>query len=257
MIKIEIRKAKNLMEEKSGFISFSYDNKIVNIMRNQPQRYWHKKEKEWEIPFTKLTRLIPELNKWKIEITGYYKQTEKKIFKTPKGFEFKTKPFQHQKEGFKYGLNHNRFLLGDEQGLGKTKQVIDIALAKKISHNYTHCLIICGVNGLKYNWQSEIEIHSNEKGYILGTRYNKNGGSRIPSNKEKLEDLKTLPDNYFLITNIESFRNKEIVEEVKKLVDKGIIEMVAIDEIHKAKNPSSQQGKGILKVQAKTRIAIT
>ncbi len=257
MIKIEIRKAKNLMEEKSGFISFSYDNKIVNIMRNQPQRYWHKKEKEWEIPFTKLTRLIPELNKWKIEITGYYKQTEKKIFKTPKGFEFKTKPFQHQKEGFKYGLNHNRFLLGDEQGLGKTKQVIDIALAKKISHNYKHCLIICGVNGLKYNWQSEIEIHSNEKGYILGTRYNKNGGSRIPSNKEKLEDLKTLPDNYFLITNIESFRNKEIVEEVKKLVDKGIIEMVAIDEIHKAKNPSSQQGKGILKVQAKTRIAVT
>ena len=33
--------------------------------------------------------------------------------------------------------------------------------------------------------------------------------------------------------------------------------MVAIDEIHKCKNPSSQQGKGILKLQPECRIAMT
>ena len=33
--------------------------------------------------------------------------------------------------------------------------------------------------------------------------------------------------------------------------------MVAIDEIHKCKNPTSQQGKGILKLNAKDKIAMT
>ena len=30
--------------------------------------------------------------------------------------KFKTTPYQHQIEGVLYGLNHNKFLLGDEQG---------------------------------------------------------------------------------------------------------------------------------------------
>lgn len=37
-------------------------------------------------------------------------------------------------------------------------------------------LIVCGVNSLKYNWQSEISIHSDEKGWVLGTRFRKTTG---------------------------------------------------------------------------------
>src|SRR5699024_8260723 len=43
-------------------------------------------------------------------------------------YEFKTKPFNHQLESFVYADTHDKFLLGDEQGLGKTKQAIDIAI---------------------------------------------------------------------------------------------------------------------------------
>ena len=193
-----------------------------------------------------------------ITLTGNYKATEqKKAFKLPKGFEFKTTPFNHQIEGFEYGLKHDKFLLGDEQGLGKTKQVIDIAVAKKLTKGYKHCLIICGVNGLKWNWQAEIATHSNESSWILGTKYNRKGKAVIGSNKDKLADLNNLPDSYFLITNIESLRDKAICDKVKELCDNGTIGMVAIDEIHKCKNPASQQGKAILKILPETRIAMT
>ena len=65
-------------------------------------------------------------------------------------FEFKTKPDKHQLDCFKFGLLHNRFLLGDEQGLGKTKESIDLAVAKKILYGYKHCLIISCVASLRY-----------------------------------------------------------------------------------------------------------
>ena len=139
----------------------------------------------------------------------------------------------------------------------KNKAVIDIAVAKKLSKGYKHCLIICGVNGLKWNWKSEINTHSNETAHILGTKINSKGKEVIGSSKDKLADLNKLPKDYFLITNIESLRDQDILKKVKELTQNGQIEMVAIDEIHKCKNPSSQQGKAILQVNPETRIAMT
>ena len=176
----------------------------------------------------------------------------------PAGFTFKTKPFQHQIDGFNYGLNNDRWLLGDEQGLGKTKQVIDIAVAKKLQKGYKHCLIICGVNGLKWNWVNEIHTHSDEDAWILGQRW-KAGKKVIGSMNDRIEDLKSLNkiEPYFLVTNVETLRNEDFVKELQKLCKNNTIGLVAIDEIHKCKNPSSQQGKGILKIQPECRIAMT
>ena len=176
----------------------------------------------------------------------------------PSGFEFKTQPYGYQIDGFNYGLQNTSWLLGDEQGLGKTKQVIDVAVAKKLSEGFKHCLIVCGVNGLKWNWMNEIQTHSNEKGYILGQRV-QGKSIKIGSNADKLKDLQNLEsnDNYFIITNVESLRQTQIAEKLQALCKNGTIGMVAIDEIHKCKNPSSQQGKGILKLQPQYRVAMT
>lgn len=256
MINIEVKEAKKVNGDRSAFISFPYDNELVNIMRNQSNRFWHSKEKLWEIPATRLIKFINEVEDREIILKGEYIEVVNQV-EVPEGFEFKTKPFNHQSEGFEYGLKYDKFLLADEQGLGKTKQVIDIGVAKKLTNGYKHCLIICGVNGLKWNWQSEVETHSNESSWILGTRYNGKGKSIIGSGKDKLADLNNLPDNYFLITNIESLRDKDICDKLKELCGSGTIGMVAIDEIHKCKNPASQQGKAILKILPETRIAMT
>ena len=255
MINIKIAQAKNLAGEYSLFISFPFDNEIVAVMRSFPSKYWNATDKNWELPVKKLPEVLEKLPTQEFEIQAdQYVTLEKKQAKVPKGFKFKTQPFEHQIDGFNYGLNHDRWLLADEQGLGKTKQVIDIAIAKKLSDNCKHCLIVCGVNGLKYNWQNEIATHSNETGYILGTRKN-----RIGSNKDKLDDLTRLSalNSYFIITNIESIRDDEINSEIARLCKSGEIGIVAVDEIHKCKNPQSQQGKALLQIQPKVRIAMT
>ena len=71
----------------------------------------------------------------------------------------------------------------------------------------------------------------------------------IKGNKEKLEDLDNLGEEYFIITNIEVFRNKDMVDKIATLCKKGIIGMCIIDEPHLGiKSISSTQGKNIHKV---------
>ena len=259
MIDIRVAEAKKCNGDWSLYVTFPYDQKIVDVVRTYPNRYWNKDNKEWELPFKCFKDFIDSLPEQNFDIHGDWRAFEpKKKVELPSNFEFKTKPFQHQIEGFNYGLNNDRWLLGDEQGLGKTKQVIDIAVAKKLVKGYKHCLIICGVNGLKWNWVNEIRTHSNEDSWILGQRY-KAGRRIIGSLSDRIEDVKRIKEieSYFLITNVETLRNETIVKELQKLCKDGTIGIVAIDEIHKCKNPSSQQGKGILKIQPDCRIAMT
>jgi SNF2 family DNA or RNA helicase len=259
MIKIEIKKSEKMngINADSAFVSFDFDLEVVNILRAEEKRYYDAKTKIWELPAKNLVDFLNKLNGKQVELTLNIKNKESKVFNF--NFDFKTKPFKHQQEGFEYGIQNDRFILGDEQGLGKTKQGIDIAEYKRINEKYEHCLIICGVNGLKWNWYDEIKTHSNQTGYILGQRIKKNGHEKvvIGGNKEKLEDLSNLPKNYFLITNIESLRNDDIANKIKTLCKSGKINMIIFDEIHKAKNPSSQQGKGLLKLEAKTMIGMS
>lgn len=258
MINITIAEAKKVNGEWSMFVTFPYNQKVVDVIRTCANRSWDKNKKEWELPVKFFKTFIYSLPDFDFDISGNWEAfAEKKTVALP-NFNFKTTPFQHQIDGFNYGLNNDRWLLGDEQGLGKTKQVIDIAVAKKQLKGYKHCLIICGVNGLKWNWVNEVRTHSNEDAWILGQRY-KAGRRIIGSLADRIEDVKRIKDieSYFLITNVETLRNEDIAKEIQKLCKDGTIGIVAIDEIHKCKNPTSQQGKGILKIQPECRIAMT
>ena len=263
MINVRIAKAKKCYDVESAFsiyITFDYDQRIVDTIKALPQRVYNADKKEWEAPLPALKTVVDTLPMFDFDITGpYINLTEETpVAEIPANFKFKTKPFKHQIEGFEYGLANNRWLLGDEQGLGKTKQVIDIAVAKKLQKGYKHCLIICGVNGLKWNWVNEVHTHSDEDAWILGQRF-KGRKISIGSTNDKFYDLKHVDSisPYFLITNVETMRNEDCVKEIQKLCKNGTIGIVAIDEIHKCKNPASQQGKGILKIQPECRIAMT
>lgn len=259
MINVRIAKSKMCNEDYSLFVSFPYNQRIVDTIKSYPTRYWDKESKEWEVPMKKLTNLVTDLSDFSFDISGKYVSLESEKVEVPPEFKFKTKPFEHQLEGFDYGLQNKRWLLGDEQGLGKTKQVIDIAVVRKLALGYKHCLIICGVNGLKWNWYNEVLTHSDEQPYILGQRTKRNGSVVVGGNADKLEDVKNIDkiDAYFIITNVETLRNADIITELVKLCKNGSISMIAADECHKMKNPSSQQGKAFLKLQAETMIAMT
>ena len=276
MINIKINKSDKCNGEYSLYVSFPFNPKILEIMRNQTIRYWHPDTKEWELPIKSFDKLKDELKDYVLNISKNDEDLFRSIFTSktynyiPQDYKFKINPFKHQIEGINYGLKYDRFLLGDEQGLGKTMQAISIACIKKEQKHYKHCLIVCGVNGLKWNWKAEVEKHSNEKGYILGTRYKKDK-EYIGSMNDRLDDLNTLlidsqmsgknllyiDKPYFLITNIETLRNEEIIEKLKELCDKNIINMIVLDEGHKCKDPSSIQGKHLLKLQADSMISMT
>ncbi len=256
MINIQIKKAKKANGFESMFIRFPYDKDLVGIVRGLSSRYWHKESKEWEAPISELNTLLSQTQNWDITITGNIQNEE--IKNIPTNYQFKLKPYDYQLEGIKYGLNNDVFLRGDDMGLGKSKQVIDLAAIRNLSPDaYPHTLIVCGVNGLKWNWAKEIEKHSYEEAHILGMRTRRNGNQYDAGNKARMDDLENLPNRHFLITNIEALRNKNISSKLSQLCKDGIIGMIAVDEVHKIRNPSAQQTKGLLKLQAKYMVGLS
>ena len=146
-----------------------------------------------------------------------------------------------------------------------TKQIVDLGKIRKNVSAVKHCLVVCCVNSLKWNWLEEIEKHSNETGWILGMYQMKRSGKwAVGGTKEKVADLDKLlagdaelDNHYFIITNVESLRNKEIIDRLVKLCQTGVIGMVACDEAHRCKDTRTQQMQGLLQVQPEYRIAMT
>lgn len=263
MIKIHIgepnKLANNILVKKSAFVSFDYNPDIVNYIKQMGTRIYNPDNHTWEMPINNIIGLCNKFENEEIQIEGIYEDLHKQEFEIdiPKDFEFKTKPFNHQIDGVRFGLNKKRFLLGDDQGLGKTKQIIDFVGCLEKTATINKVLIICGVNSLKYNWQSEIGIHSDEKGWVLGTRFRKTTGKAYEgSTKDKLADLENLPDSRYLITNIETLRagsekiskskyHFPVAEKLAELCKKGIISVIAFDECHKSKDPTSLQSRAM------------
>lgn len=272
MVYIEIAQPERLkptsLSKLSAFVSFEYDSNLVSIIKNMGTRVYIPDRKTWEIPESAVPMLMIRLRDYDVLLRGEMRhETPESHAQLPSGFVFTTKPYKHQMEGLIYGLEHESFLLGDDQGMGKTKELIDLAMCRKQTDGLKHCLIICGINGNKYNWADEVKIHSREDSWILGTRFTKRPPIKMieGSTKDKMEDLNNIPHQFFWITNIEtlrggSFKEKKgnrtvirfpIAEKIQELCDKGIIGMIAFDEAHKAKNPDSQQGKALLSIDCK------
>lgn len=140
-------------------------------------------------------------------------------------------------------------------GLGKSLQAITLARYKKEHQGLKHCLIICGVNSLKWNWQREIEkFCPEERGIVLGTALNTKGKIKSLTVADTKQQIDLCPEEFFWIINIEKLRvtsegkkNKtDIVDYLNKQIELGNLGMVLIDEIHTCKNINSSQSAGIL-----------
>ena len=118
-----------------------------------------------------------------------------------------------------------------------------------------HCLIICGVNGLKLNWEKEINKYSTESCRVLGKRITRTGSIRYASINERAEELKNEISEFFIITNIETLRDSKIIDAISK--SKNKFDLVAVDEIHRAGNASSIQGHNLLKINSPYKIGAT
>lgn len=257
MIKVEEKLNSKIPGTSSLYVQFDYSKEIVDALKNcVTVGDFNKKTLTWEVPVTDLASLIQSLSLFdSIDLT-LLPDKEEPVSKPIELSSFKTTPFPYQEEGIKYGLQHDNWLLLDAPGLGKTLQMLYLALELKRAGKIEHCLIICGVNTLKFNWKREIEKHTDEKCYILGQRISRNGKFSIGSVNDRIEDLKKPIDEFFVVTNIETLRDSDIVKYINKGVNK--FDLIVVDEVHRCKNPQSQQGKNFLKLtKAQYKVALT
>ena len=230
--------------ETSLRIDFEYNADIISILKQSDGAIWHKTQKFWEAPANQLAFLIDNLTYLDSISFSCFEDEAKNNYNLT--LNYKTKPFDYQLEGIKWMLNNPNGLLQDPPGLGKTLQVIYLAEELKAQENYEHCLILCGINSLKNNWKKEILKHSNESCVIIGEKINSKGKVSYTSIKDRAEQLYNKIDEYFIILNVESLRDNLIIDAIRDSHNK--FDLICFDEVHRAKSPTSQQGKNLLKL---------
>ena len=260
LINIKYDKPEHLKSvQQSAYIKFNYNKYIVDTIRMIYPRYYDVNTRTWEIPYDYVSYLQENLSKYNtFNIIGKpisdktYNKKEVKEYTLPK--QLKTKLYDYQKDVFNECMTYNRYLLLLSQGLGKTVVTQTAIIKHKELNHINNALVIVCVNGLKYTWKNEFKKHFKMNVKVLGDRLNKKGYYEVKSNEDKLYDLKHLDkNNYVYITNIESLRDKKILEELKKLFKKGIFSCIVVDECHKVKSSGSIQGRALLTLSKYTK----
>lgn len=253
MIYIKEEKTKQVPGLTSLFVSFDYNKDIVEVVKSCDGSKYNKKDKIWEVPILNLSYLLDML----VLIDDVTLQLVKD--KNPKVYKYEPKDdllFPHQVDGVQFGLNHDKWLLLDAPGLGKTLQIIRLAEQLKERENIQHCLIICGLNSLKQNWRKEIQKFSNLSCRIIGKRINSRGREVDISVADCVEQLKQPIDEFFLIINVEKLRDDKLISAlIKNKPNK--IDLIVVDELHVAKSSTSQQGQNLLKTKSKYQVGAT
>ena len=248
MIFIHERNTTKIPGLTSLYITFDYSKELVEIVKNCTPCNFNKKSLEWEIPLTRLAKFVNQASKYDdIQLDLIKKETDSNSIDIEL-IDYKTKPYKYQEDGIKYGLKKDSWLLLDAPGLGKSLQMIYLAEERKKRDNIQHCLIICGINTLKANWKKEINKHSTLDCMVLGEFRNKKGKLSYGGIQKRLEQLREPIQEFFVITNIETLRSKEILKELEKGINK--FDMTVLDEAHMCRNPSAQQTANLLKLKS-------
>ena len=256
MITIEEKQTVKVPGVTSLFVSFDYKKEVVDEIKALEGTQYNAETRVWECPISILAELLDKCCKYD-EFTLSLLPDKLEFEEHLDISNFRTKPFDYQQAGIEFGLTHDCFLLLDAPGLGKTLQLTYLAEELQKRENLQHCLIICGINTLKTNWKTEIEKHSRLSCRILGQRVNRKGQLVVDGIDKRLEQLLNPIEEFFVITNVETLRNEKILAALKKN-KYNKFDMVVIDEIHRCKSHTSQQGKNLLKLTtAKHRIGAT
>lgn len=238
----------------SIFVSCDFNQGIVNCIKSCDVRFWDAKTREWEIPLTSLAYLIDMLAYFDdIEFKPMAVLSDNPVRKPI--CKYRTKPYSYQIDGIEFGLNHDKWLLLDAPGLGKTLQMIYLAEELRAQEGISHCLIICGIASLRANWKKEVAKHSVLSCRVVGERIGSKGGKYWATVDERAKELSSPIDEFFVIVNVESLRSPKVVEAISKGPNR--FGMAVLDECHKCKGSQSQQSKGLLRLSFPHEVAMT
>ncbi len=134
------------------------------------------------------------------------------------------KALPHQKEGSNFLASRKAGALFDEQGLGKTKQLIDAVSASVSSGAIQGAVIVCP-NTLKATWRDEIAKHAPDARVVVL-------GAGKAARRQALGNLRGM----FYVVNYEAIPLEGVV--LRALLRFKRFALV-LDESHRIKNPSA------------------
>lgn len=233
-------------------VSFKFNPRLNNIIKDVPGRYFNAKSKSWVIPASSRTyfeSITPDISRFErinwIEstqaLTNEFIIPEMPELTIPHGLKFEPKPYQRQ--GIARGLELKRFMNADDPGLGKTFQTIGtINLAQILYQSSLPCLVVCP-SSVKYHWQREWSKFTDRKAMVLSDDildnwpyFAQNGYDIFIVNYESLR-------KYFVLA-ITTPRGKSLLFQhivFKPTVD--IFKSIIIDESHRCGDFGTQQTK--------------
>jgi len=221
-------------QEKRIEIKFPFDYSLVNAVKKIPNRKFSGKNKLWHIPLnTDLNPIIrfgkdhdfdiqPEIidtfiKKEKQQTINFENSKQKDTTFEVKGL--KMKPYPYQKAGIAYAVQNKKVIIGDEMGLGKTIQAIGT-----IYHLKEYPVMIVCPASLKYNWKKEVKKWTDLHATIIesnGIFYQKS-------------------DIYII--------NYDIVDKLKKRIEKLNIKTWIFDESHYLKSKKAKRTKACMEL---------
>ena len=164
-----------------------------------------------------------------------------------KGYEYKTIPYNHQKQGFILGRDRKNFAYLWEQGTGKTKVCLD-TFAYQWDQNHVDVLIVIAPNGVHSNWIiNEVPIHLPDRikaqTFTYSTHMSK--AQLLALDKFCLEPQKTRPCAIvaFNVDGFTSSRAKELYESLLKHHRCMVVE----DESNDIQNPGAMRTQYLIK----------
>lgn len=146
-------------------------------------------------------------------------------------YESKTEAFPHQIEAIDYISKHDEVALFDEQGLGKTKIVID-ALCASMKDGMIEGVLVVSPMSLLYNWEQEVTKHS----FLIPIVLKGTG-------REKR--YRFLTGANFYITNYEAVIAE--LERIKRFCKSRNVAIV-LDESARVKDPATKTAHALFKL---------
>lgn len=164
------------------------------------------------------------------------------MIKEKQKYELKTAALPHQIEAIDYIRKHHEVALFDEQGLGKTKIVID-SLCASMKDGEIEGVLVVSPMSLLYNWEQEVTKHS----FLIPV---------VLKGTEREKRYKFLTGANFYITNYEAVIAE--LERIKRFCRSRKVAIV-LDESARIKDPATKTAQSLfmLRPYSTKRIIIT
>lgn len=138
-----------------GSIQMPFDREALVFLRAMPGARWNPETKAWSVNLSPehLPRVLELADKLQLEVPTELREKVKEgttDSKEAKERASDERLYEYQRAGVEFLALHNKALLSDDQGLGKSCQAL-LALPKDAQ------VIIISPTAVKYNWKTEVE----------------------------------------------------------------------------------------------------